>query len=367
MEISIVGGGPIGLIAARALSTDGHQVRLFDPSINKPKMSLALAESTLRLLDRIGVELEAGQDLTEIFVNEKGLPGSMLLHASDCGYPRFGRVICSQALEEAVSLHVSGCVETVAVETIRARSAQANPRIRLATGEEVAPDLVILADGGRSHLTHALGMMAHYRPFGRSAILGRLRVITSMKGRAYERFIGTGPLAILPVEEDVYGFVWSLSPNHAEQLQQSPSELIGALKDAMPHELGSIELIADPVVIPLVERWIDQPYRPGVLLIGNGAQTIHPVAGQGLNLALRGVTQITAELKQSDPDTAVRTAFANWKPNRDQTRLASSCLEAIFDRDVLPRKILTSLGMAVADQSPWLKTKIAEAGMGIVS
>ena len=55
MEISIVGGGPIGLIAAHALSTDGHQVRLFDPSINKPKMSLALAESTLRFLDRIGV------------------------------------------------------------------------------------------------------------------------------------------------------------------------------------------------------------------------------------------------------------------------------------------------------------------------
>ena len=62
MEISIVGGGPIGLIAARALLSDGHQVRLFDPSIKKPKMSLALAESTLRLLDCIGVELEAGQD-----------------------------------------------------------------------------------------------------------------------------------------------------------------------------------------------------------------------------------------------------------------------------------------------------------------
>ena len=78
MEISIVGGGPIGLIAARALSKDGHQVRLFDPSIKKPKMSLALAESTLCLLGCIGVELEAGQDLTEILVNEKGLPGLML-------------------------------------------------------------------------------------------------------------------------------------------------------------------------------------------------------------------------------------------------------------------------------------------------
>ena len=102
-------------------------------------------------------------------------------------------------------------------------------------------------------------------------------------------------------------------------------------------------------------------------MIGNGAQTIHPVAGQGLNLALRGVMQLTTELKTTEPDAAVRTAFAHWKPNRDKTRLASSSLEALFDRDVFPRKILTSLGMAIADQSPWLKTKIAEAGMGIVS
>ena len=367
MEVSIIGGGPIGMIAARALVHDGHQVRLFDPSIEKPTMSLALAESTLFLLERTGVDLEAGEDLTEILVNEKGLPGSILLQASECGYPRFGRVICSQALESAVAMNVSESVEPIAVETIHARSVRAHPRIQLATGEEVTPDLVLLADGGRSHLTETLGLTAYYRPFGRSAILGRIRVGTPKKGRAYERFVGTGPLALLPIEPDVYGFVWSLSPAQAEHLEQSSAALIEALRDAIPRELGSIELTTDPLVIPLIERWIDQPYRPGIVLIGNGAQTIHPVAGQGLNLALRGLMQIIAELKRSDPDTAIRRAFVNWKSNRDKTRLASSSLEALFDRDALPRKILTSLGMAAADQSPWLKTKIAEAGMGIVS
>ena len=367
MEVSIIGGGPIGMIAARALVHDGHQVRLFDPSIEKPTMSLALAESTLFLLERTGVDLEAGEDLTEILVNEKGLPGSILLQASECGYPRFGRVICSQALESAVAMNVSESVEPIAVETIHARSVRAHPRIQLATGEEVTPDLVLLADGGRSHLTETLGLTAHYRPFGRSVILGRIRVGTPKKGRAYERFVGTGPLALLPIEPDVYGFVWSLSPAQAEQLEQSSAALIEALRDAIPKELGSIELTTDPLVIPLIERWIDQPYRPGIVLIGNGAQTIHPVAGKGLNLALRGLMQIIAELKRSDPDTAIRRAFVNWKSNRDKTRLASSSLEALFDRDALPRKILTSLGMAAADQSPWLKTKIAEAGMGVVS
>ena len=167
---------------------------------------------------------------------------------------------------------------------------------------------------------------------------------------------------MLPIEPDVYGFVWSLSPAHAEQFQQSSVALIEALRDAMPDELGSIELATDPLVIPLIERWIDQPYRPGIVLIGNGAQTIHPVAGQGLNLALRGVMQITAELKQSDPDTAIRRAFANgnrigtkhdWPP-----RVSRHYLIVIYYRENFDQ---SRYG---ADQSPWLKTKIAEAGIG---
>ena len=124
MQISVIGGGPIGLIARTALEQEGHKVRQFDPSTEKPKMSLALAESTLALLDRIGVQLDAGEDLTEILVNEQGLPGSMLLRASECGYPRFGRVICSLALEAALTEHTSDRIEPLSVSQVRARSAQ---------------------------------------------------------------------------------------------------------------------------------------------------------------------------------------------------------------------------------------------------
>ena len=75
VQISVIGGGPIGLIARTALDQEGHEVRQFDPSTEKPKMSLALAESTLALLDRIGVQLDAGEDLTEILVNEARIAG----------------------------------------------------------------------------------------------------------------------------------------------------------------------------------------------------------------------------------------------------------------------------------------------------
>jgi 2-octaprenyl-6-methoxyphenol hydroxylase len=276
-------------------------------------------------------------------------------------------VICSLALEEALTQHKADRIEPLSVSQVRARTTRENPSVKLASGEMIHSDLVILADGGRSGLTESLGLTAQRRSFYRSAIMGRIRVDTPKAGRAYERFIGTGPLAILPIESSTYGFVWSLDPAYAEQLNQSPETLIGALQQAVPPEFGGIELGLDPVVIPLVERWVDQPYRPGVVLIGNGAQTIHPVAGQGLNLALRGLNLLVDALRTQDADEAVKTAFSQWRMNRDATRLASSGLEALFDRELLPRKLFTSLGMAFGDQSLWLKRKIAEAGMGVIS
>ena len=367
MQIGIIGGGPVGSIAGLALKNEGHTVRLFDPTTQKPQMSLALSETTLVLLESIGVHLTTGQDLVEILVTEKGLPGSMLLNAPECGHPRFGRAICSHDLDHTLTAQAAGMVEPSAVTQVRARTTTGNPRIELETGETLEPDLVILADGGRSGLSDDLGMGAQLRSFDRTALLGRITVEKPVNGRAYERFIGTGPLALLPIDADMYGFVWSLAPPDADALKQSTSALLDALYLALPPELGGVELVCDVVKIPLVERWIDQPYRPGIVLLGNGAQTIHPVAGQGLNLALRGVSRLVDALETGDPDTAVRAAFTSWKPNRDLTRLASSSLEALFDRGLVSRKLLTSMGMVLGDQSPWLKRKIGEAGMGIIS
>jgi 2-octaprenyl-6-methoxyphenol hydroxylase len=367
LQIGIIGGGPVGSIAGLALKRKGHTVRLFDPTAQKPRMSLALSETTLSLLENIGVHLTAGQDLVEILVNEKGLPGSVLLNAPECGHLRFGRAICSHELDKTLTGQVADMLEPAAVTGVRARSTKVNPRIELETGETFEPDLVILADGGRSGLSDALGMDAQLRLFDRTALLGRIHVETPFSGRAYERFIGTGPLALLPIDPAVYGFVWSLAPRDADGLKQSTPALLDALCSALPPELGRVELVCDVVKIPLIERWIDQPYRPGIVLLGNGAQTIHPVAGQGLNLALRGLSRLVDALAMSDPDTAVSAAFMSWKSNRDFTRLASSSLEALFDRELLSRKLLTSIGMALSDQSPWLKRKIGEAGMGIIS
>lgn len=367
MNCVLVGGGPIGLIAASVLTSRGHTVRVFDPSTEKPTMSLALAESTLRLLERIGITTLPGETLTSVHVSEHGVFGSVLLESAPLGYARFGQIVPSEALETVLASLTDGLVEKTAVETIRPRTRLEPPRVSLQSGEQISTDLVILADGGRSHLTDALGFTPQFRPFDRTALLGRVELSSPIAGRAYERFVGTGPLALLPLGGRLHGFVWSLPPALAETLHGDPDALIKQLQDTVDPALGTVTLAKSPVAIPLVERWVDQPYRPGVLLLGNGAQTIHPVAGQGLNLALRGLEHLLEALEQDDIDAAIYDALSRWRRDRERTRLASSVLEQIFDQANPLRRIATGMGMSLLDQSQRLKREIAEAGMGLLS
>ena len=367
MEVAIIGAGPIGLIAGLTLTASGHRVRVFDPSTEKPAMSLALAESSLQLLARFGVEITSGEALTEIHISERQVPGSAVLSAYQLGFSRFGRVVCSHDLESTLAHHTAGMVEPKAVASLRARGAHRPAEVNLEDGEQLHPDLVILADGGRSTLAESLGFVAQQRPFGRTALLGRVQLSQPILSRAYERFVGTGPLALLPLSGGVYGFVWSLSPTQAAHLADDQGALMDALQAAMDPALGAATLVKAPVQIPLVERWIDQPYRPGIALLGNGAQTIHPVAGQGLNLALRGLAHLLDAFAEMPVDEAVQHAFQRWQTDRDRTRFASSALEALFDVPRGWRRAGTAVGMALFDQSPILKRRLAEAGMGLLS
>lgn len=367
MRCVLVGGGPIGLIAAALLRAEGHTVRLFDPRTDKPTMSLALAESTVRLLERLGIDQLPGETMTSVHVSEQGVPGSMLLEAADLGLTRFGQSVPSEALETELTQHVSDVIEASAVTSIEPRSRTAPPRVTLATEEVIEADLVILADGGRSHLTEQLGFAPLTRAFARTALLGRIHLSHPIPGRAFERFVGTGPLALLPLGDTLHGFVWSMEPSHARTCVDDPAALTTLFEQTVDPILGRVAMANDPVAIELVERWIDQPFRPGVLLLGNGAQTIHPVAGQGLNLAARGLRHVLDALSQYEADEAVSQAMARWHTDRARTRFASSVLESIFNQPNPLRRIATGASMSLLDQSRFVKRQIAEAGMGLWS
>lgn len=366
MRIAVVGGGPVGQVVARRFQK--HDVTMFEPSLEKPRMSLALAESTLSLFDQLELRVDAGESMQSIHVSEQGIPGSMQLVAADLGFAQFGRVVCSQDLEGVLQTQSAVQTDRRVVVSVLARSHTGGPRIALDDGSTEQVDLVCLCDGGRSPLVNALGLSPQYRDFGRSAVLMRVDVTHPIPGEAIERFTSTGPLALLPLGGTRYGVVWSLAPANAQALAADTPRLLQSIERALDGRLGHCSGVTDPVVIPLVERWLDSPYRPGIVIFGNGAQTIHPVAGQGLNLALRGVSRVADAIEAGTSldrlDQRIRDGFSSWRQDRAQTRLGSSLLEQIFAIRHPMRRFVSGALVSGLDHSLDAKRWIAHAGMG---
>ena len=365
MRIVVVGGGPVGQVVARRLAN--HDVTLFDRPVVKPAMSLVLSETTVTQLHALGISLQDGVELQSIHVSERAVPGSMVLSAPELGLHAFGQVMCSHDLERAFQSHQPTPVDTRAVISVRARSRSQGPIVCLDDGTDVVADLVCLCDGGRSPLIDALGMAPQYRAFGRSAVLMRIEVTRPQAQRAFERFTATGPLALLPLGGARYGVVWSLAPEQADRVAVEPQILLNEIQSALGELLGTCTAITAPTVIPLIERWLDTPYRPGIAVFGNGAQTIHPVAGQGLNLALRGVSRVMEAIQDgslADLDRCVQTGCDAWHRDRAQTRAASSLLEYAFAWNHPVRRFISGGLIASLDHHIGAKRWIAEAGMG---
>jgi 2-octaprenyl-6-methoxyphenol hydroxylase len=152
-----------------------------------------------------------------------------------------------------------------------------------------------------------------------------------------------------------------------DRLVAEPEVLLNAIQSALGDLLGSCTAVTTPTVIPLIERWLDTPYRPGIAVFGNGAQTIHPVAGQGLNLALRGVSRVVEAIEDgsiADLDRCIQAGFHRWRQDRAQTRGASSMLEQAFAWRSPVRRLVSGSLVAILDHHVGAKRWIAEAGMG---
>lgn len=365
MRIVVIGGGPVGQVLARRLAH--HEVTLFDRPVTKPAMTLALAETTVKQLEALNIPLETGSVLQTVHVSERGVPGSMRLEASRLGLDAFGRVMCSLDLERAFQRSPSVQIDPRSVISVRARSQTRGPSVRLEDETEVTADLVCLCDGGRSPLVESLGMMPQYREFGRSAVLMRVEVSQPRMHCAFERFTRSGPLALLPLGGPRYGLVWSLPPDQATRGVDDPETFLALAQAALGDLLGQLSAVTLPVSIPLVERWLETPYRPGIAVFGNGAQTIHPVAGQGLNLALRGVSRVVEALEGAslnDLDRRVQMGCRAWRRDRGQTRAASSLLEQVFAWHHPFRQLVSGATLSLLDHHQLAQRWIAEAGMG---
>ncbi|ARU55080.1 2-octaprenyl-6-methoxyphenol hydroxylase [Oleiphilus messinensis] len=396
-DVVIVGGGLVGASLAIALAMPGvRDLRIavveayplpergYQPSFDE--RSTALAWGTRLIYEQLGIWGALKEHVTpirHIHVSDRGRFGASRLNAADNRVEALGYVVANQWIGESLmarlpQLHGIDFLAPEKVCEIEPSGTRHQHRVMLESGRALQADLVVVADGGRSGLPQKLGFLVESKTYSQVAVIANIQTERHHQWVAYERFTEQGPLAMLPLgEQDTSvgrsALVWTLPEALAERyLQLSEGAFLDQLQRTFGYRLGVIEKVGSTAHYPLSLSLVQQQARPGVVLVGNAAHTLHPVAGQGYNLALRGAMHLSA---------AVRSAVANGVPAGDWRSLSpflaaqesdkantirfSDQVVRLFSSDHVGVSALRDAGLLGLDLMPGLKNRFARHAMGL--
>lgn len=371
--IAIVGGGPVGALAALLLASAGHRVVLLEARQQGTPVhdarALALSWASRLHLQSVGAwpdDLPASV-IDTVHVSQQGRWGRTVIHAEDSGLPHLGHVVdyplLSAALERqliAAGVQVQWGTRVVKLQRL---GAYVVLDYQNAKGSgSLTTRLAVLADGG-ALLEQLPGCRTRQYDYRQSAVLAQVRTAEAARGVAYERFSRFGPLAMLP-HGDGFTLVWICSPAEAEALcQLDEAARCQALQQAFGERQGLILSMSAPVSYPLRMRQVRQVVQGRVLLIGNAAQALHPVAGQGLNLGIRDAVALAAAVGcEGDPGDAARLAAYAGARRRDSRAVVGFThgLIQVFASGLPLSGMVRGLGMNMLDLLPPLRRRFAE-------
>lgn len=304
VDVAIVGAGPVGAVLAALLVRDGRRVRVLEArgAPSRDVRTLALSQASREFLEDAGGWPATGvTPIADIHVSQKGGPGRTLISATDQGLAALGYTVSYAALEEALARQLAASGASVSWGTPCAAielDAQL-ARVRLASGASMEARLLVLADGG-VNARRIPGLAYSEKDYGQVAITGPVHTDKPHRGRAYERFTPQGPVALLPVGER-YALVWTASPaESARILALGEAEFLEELQAHFGDRAGRFVAAGPLASFPLKLRSINSTIALRTVIVGNAAQAMHPIAGQGLNVGLRDVASLAAILA-ADP------------------------------------------------------------------
>ena len=382
-DVAIAGGGMVGLSLAAALAELPLQVVVIEPvapeADEQPSFdsrTTALSSGSRRVLEGIGVwSAVAGRatPIRRIHVSERGVFGTATLTAAEQGLAALGYTIENRLLGQALCERVAAFPR---IQVRHARVTEVKPgegSVRLATdaGEVHEARLVVAADGAQSAVRGALGIEASVTEYGQHAIIAHLDTGRFHDYTAYERFTPTGPLAMLPISEGRSAVVWTLAPESARRaLALDDRAFLAELQQAFGLRLGRFTRVGRRQCYPLALTRAQRLTAPRAAILGNAAQALHPVAGQGFNLALRDVAmlaELIARAERGDPGAApLLDRYAAWRaPDREAVIRFTDSLVRGFGLPLAPIRRVRGGGLLLFDLLRPVKHEFARRLMGL--
>jgi 2-octaprenyl-6-methoxyphenol hydroxylase len=425
-DVAIVGGGMVGASLALALVPLGLNVAVVEavlpetdgqPSFDE--RTIALSNGTRRIFQGLGVwdEMQrGGTPIRRIHVSDRGRFGAARLSAEEQGVPALGYVVETRAVGAALwrRLRASGTTRLVApVRVTGSKFKGDHVALTLAAsggegataGDPVPPTLtarlVVAADGAGSIVRRAAGVDADRWDYGQTAIITNVVTERFHEYTAYERFTPTGPLALLPIGDGRCVVVWTLEPEVAKEvLAYDDARFLAELQERFGWRLGRLTKVGKRLSYPLALTQAEALDAPRIVMIGNAAQGLHPIAGQGFNLGLRDAATLAEVLadwmeeeggadsgagtRVADPDAGSRVAdpgagstvadpgdptvldrYADWRRTDRRALIAfTDGLVRLFASPFAPVRAARSLGLMLFDVSPTAKTAMAKLSLG---
>jgi 2-octaprenyl-6-methoxyphenol hydroxylase/2-octaprenylphenol hydroxylase len=404
-DVVIAGGGMVGASLALSLYTrsKGSLRVLVVESFALPPLaesglptyrpsfdarSTALSYGSQQIYRELGVwpQLQAHQStIAKVHVSDRGHFGSVLMTAESQGWEALGYVVENMWLGNVLLNHLRQHTNVAFLspaKVVEIDVADGYATLSLQEGDtqrDITTQLVAVADGAESSLRSQLGIATSVSEYHQLAVIANVATELPHKGCAYERFTERGPLALLPLVDDGSGqsrsaLVWTFPDKMAEEVMAwSDSEFLAELQRNFGYRLGRLQKVGQRASFPLQLMQAEEQVRSQLVVMGNAAHSLHPVAGQGFNLALRDADSLSCLLAAAHSEkralgelSLLQRYLASQDLDQRVTTAFSDQLTGIFSNRKPVLSVVRNLGLLLLDVTPAAKSRFVARAAGIM-
>lgn len=385
-DVAIIGGGLVGASFARSIVKLGLKVVLIDRApatelynATLDNRGLAISYSTKRILDNLELWPQLAPHayaIESVHVSEQKCFGFTKLTAASCNLPALGYVVSASQLGAALihgieTLPNLSVLRPANIETLRYEVAHNTWQI-VVQGQNLNAKLLVAADGSDSNVRKIEGITANVKNYDQSALITNIGIKQKVLTTAYERFTDIGVLAVLPFGQAQAKCIWTMdNAKISNFMQLSDQNFLVELQQALGYRLGKLLSVSQRKSFPIIYSYVEQLYGNAMVLLGNAANTLHPVAAQGFNLGVRDAMILSKVLQQAvsaneaiNSNVLLKKYSALRETEHIQTRSFSNNLVEIFAAEAGFIKLTRRLGLVATQFLPGLKQRILNQGIG---
>lgn len=387
-DIIIVGGGMAGSCLALALASTSLRIAVIEaaPLSRKQnddagKRAIALSWGSRCLLKQLNVwnklQEAAAIAIKQIHISDQGCFGKTRLSAAEQKVDALGYVVEAVKIEAALSEKLATlnvdmiCPAELLAYTVNSEGVEVT--IKQSDGESsLFCQLIVGADGGQSVVASLAGLERCEQAYNQQAITALIQTESEQQHIAYERFTAEGPIAMLPHVTGAYSLVWAMPPTQAKAIMSLSNEAFAStLQAGFGHWLGALSIDGPRQCFPLNLSYVRHPISDRVVLIGNAAQQLHPIAGQGFNLGLRDAALLADVVRAKWGEVAVNEILEAYAERRKVDKHLvvgfTDKLVKTFSTSHGGVSFMRNSGLLLIDKLPVLKNQLAKQAMGLAT